>query len=270
MLQLLIERRAPVEQLDGAVRSLVAQQCRCGWPTMTDTASALTALAAYAQTEHLGPATAKVSVGNSTVATASFGATASSQNFTLPASSLHGGSVVIGADGGTVHYVILYTYDVPNDAPGELSAFRVIRQVTTPGSTAAPVATMDLAQVNPVGVTAGRVFDIGLRVIVDHPVDRMVIEDPLPAGFEAVDTTFRTTLKAVVPQSDSWQIDTQQIYRDRVIAYAQHLDAGIYDVHYLVRAVTPGTFKWPGARAYLTAAPEQFGRSAATTLRVTP
>jgi len=105
---------------------------------------------------------------------------------------------------------------------------------------------------------------------VDHPVDRVVIDDALPAGFEAVDTTFRTALKAVVPQSDSWQIDTQQVYRDRVVAYAQHLDAGVYELHYLARSVTSGHFAWPGARAYLTDAPEQFGRSAATTLTVTP
>jgi hypothetical protein len=270
MLQLMLERHAPVEQLDGAVRALIAQQCRCGWPTSGDTASALSALAAYARTERVGPATATVTVGNAQVASASFGATAASQTFTLPASALHGGAVVVRAQPGDVHYTLLYTYDVPTDAPGELAAFRVVRAVTTPGSTAPPLATMDLAPAPPLEVRAGSVFDIGVRVIVDHPVDRLAIEDPLPAGFEAVDTTFRTTLKAVVPQSDSWDIDTQQIYRDRVVAYAAHLGPGIYDVHYLVRAVTPGEFRWPGARAYLTDAPEQFGRSASTILKVTP
>jgi alpha-2-macroglobulin len=87
---------------------------------------------------------------------------------------------------------------------------------------------------------------------------------------EPVDTTFRTSLQAIVPQSDSWEIDAAQIYRDRVVAFAQHLGPGIYEVHYLVRSVTPGTFAWPGARAYLQDAPEQFGRNAGTTLRVTP
>ncbi len=48
MLQLMIERRAPAEQLDGAVRALTAQGCRCGWPFAADAASALTALTAYA------------------------------------------------------------------------------------------------------------------------------------------------------------------------------------------------------------------------------
>jgi uncharacterized protein YfaS (alpha-2-macroglobulin family) len=271
MLALLIERRAPAEQIDGAVRALVAQQCRCGWPTSSDTAAALTALSAYAATERLTPSTASAKVGDRTLVSVKFGRTASSQTIVVDAASLNGKAVAIE---GNAHYTLLYTYPVPLDAPGQLAAFRVIRTLKEPavstGSAGAPaLATMDLAAATaPVEIGAGRVFDIGVRTIVDHPVDRIVIEDPLPAGFEAVDTSFRTTLQAIVPQSDSWQIDATQIYRDRVVAYAQHLDPGVYDVHYLVRSVTPGTFRWPGARAYLQDAPEQFGRSASSTLEV--
>ncbi len=272
MLQLLIERHAPQEQLDGAVRALVAQQCRCGWPTTDDTAGALVALSAYAATERLVPGSATASVGGVTLGTASFGSTASSQTFTAPASSLNGNAVVVRTRGGTVHYVLLYTYPVPPGAPGELAAFRVVRTLADPSAagskTAGSLATMDLAATQPVDVSAGRVFDVGVRVIVDHPVDRLVIDDPLPAGLEAVDTTFRTSLQAVVPQSDSWEIDARQIYRDRVVAYAEHLGPGVYEMHYLVRSVTPGKFAWPGAHAYLRDAPEQFGRSAAATLQV--
>jgi uncharacterized protein YfaS (alpha-2-macroglobulin family) len=273
MLQLLIERRAPAEQIDGAVRALVAQQCKCGWPTTDDTASALTALSAYAAREHLTPSTATAMVGDRTVVSIKFGRTASSQTITVDGSSLQGKSVMIE---GNAHYTLLYTYPVPLDAPGQLAAFRIIRTVNEPSvgsiATSAPaLATMDLlAATAPLQVAAGRVFDIGVRTIVDRPVDRIVIEDPLPAGFEAVDTSFRTTLQAIVPQSDSWQIDATQIYRDRVVAYAQHLDPGVYDVHYLARSVTPGTFRWPGAHAYLQDAPEEFGRSASSTLTVQP
>jgi len=132
------------------------------------------------------------------------------------------------------------------------------------------LGTMDLAPAAPLQVAAGRVFDVGVRVIVDHPVDRLLIVDPLPAGFEAVDTSFQTALQAVLPQSDSWQIDSQQIYRDQIVAYAAHLDPGVYDVHYLARSVTPGEYRWPGAHASLRDAPEEFGSSAAARLTVTP
>jgi alpha-2-macroglobulin len=277
MLQLLIERHAPPEQSDGAVRALVAQQCRCGWPTTDDTAAALTALSAYAATERLRPVTATAMAGDRVIGRAQFGTTASSQTFTMAASSLQTGVpiVILSSSKAPVHYTLLYTYPVPSNAPGEFAAFRVIRTIADPSvasaTSAASLATMDLAAPTAhFEAPAGRVFDVGVRTIVDHPVDRLVIEDPLPAGFEAVDTSFRTTLQAIVPQSDSWQIDATQIYRDRVVAYAQHLDPGVYDVHYLVRSVTPGEFAWPGARAYLQAAPEQFGRSASTRLKVTP
>ena len=289
MLQLLLERRAPAEQLDGAVRALVAQQCKCGWPTTDGTAAAVTALSAYAATEQLAPGMVTATLGDRTIGTAHFGSTASSQTFTVPASSLPQTAPLKirvalsapratpgGGEGGhaTIHYIVLYTYPVAPDAPGELAAFRVIRTLNDPSAATtskvpAPIATMDLPIALPVSVAGGRVFDVGVRAIVDHPVDRLVIDDPLPAGFEAVDTSFRTTLQAIVPQSNSWQIDTSQIYRDRVVAYASHLEPGVYDLHYLVRSVTPGAFAWPGARVYLQDAPEEFGRSAGTTLNVT-
>ncbi len=127
---------------------------------------------------------------------------------------------------------------------------------------------MDLAPAESLSVPAGRVFDIGVRLIADHPVDRVVIDDPLPAGFEAVDASLQTSNGGVVAKSDSWEIDAQTIYKDRVVAYAAHLGPGIYELHYLVRSVTPGTYRWPGTRAYLQDAPEQFGRAAVSTLTV--
>ena len=274
MLQLLLERHAPVEQLDGAVRALVAQQCKCGWPTSDDTAQALVALSAYAATERLVPGTATASVGDKTIGRATFGSTASSQTFSVPASSLSSNAPLRVTSSHGVHYLVLYTYPVAPNAPGELAAFRVVRTLSDPSRSGSdgvpsPLATMDIQTISQVGVGAGRVFDVGIRAIVDHPVDRVVFEDPLPAGFEAVDMAFRTSLQALVPQSDSWEIDTRQIYRDRVVAYASHLEPGVYDLHYLVRSVTPGTFAWPGARVYLKDAPEEFGRSAGTTLEVT-
>jgi hypothetical protein len=63
------------------------------------------------------------------------------------------------------------------------------------------------------------------------------------------------------PATD-WKIGDQQIHTDRIEAYADHLDAGIYRLHYLVRTVTPGTFAWPGANAHIADRADEFGRSA--------
>ncbi len=262
MLRLLVESGASADETDGAVRALVAQQCGCGWGSLTSTASAVEALAEYASHEHLVPFSASVLAGTHALASATFGKSASSQTVAVPASSIDARQLAFHSSGGTLHYALLYTYPVSGDAPGELAGLRVIRTVQAVGESV-PLISMDLAPISQaISVDAGGVYDIGVRVIVDHPVDRLMIEDPIPAGFEAVDTTFRTSSTAVTAQADSWQIEDQQIYADRVTGYASHLEPGIYEMHYLARAVTPGSYRWPGARAYLRDAPEEFGRSA--------
>jgi hypothetical protein len=114
----------------------------------------------------------------------------------------------------------------------------------------------------------GQVFDIDLEIISDRPVNNVQITDYLPGGLEAVDTSFQTATNYFQPQADSWEIDYQRIYSDRIVAYADRLDAGVYHLHYLARSVTPGTFFWQGAEAKLQYEPEQFGRCASSSLEV--
>ncbi len=169
---------------------------------------------------------------------------------------------------GTLHYLLSYAYALGSDAPGRLSGLRVRRTISQ-ANVHTPLATIDIAAQNePLAFPAGEVYDVAVQVVADHPVDRVLITDPLPAGFEALDTSFRTTAAYYQPLSDDWQIDYQQIYRDRVVAFAQHLDSGVYTLHYLARSVTPGEFLWPGTSAYLLNAPEQFGRAAFRRVRI--
>jgi hypothetical protein len=85
-----------------------------------------------------------------------------------------------------------------------------VTRIVHPAGAATSLATMGLALLpQPVALHAAQVFDIELQVITDHPIDRVQITDPLPAGIEAVDTSFKTNT-AVAP-AQSWQIDDQQI-----------------------------------------------------------
>jgi uncharacterized protein YfaS (alpha-2-macroglobulin family) len=197
-----------------------------------------------------------------------FGSSAESKTVALDASSVGARSLAFNASGGTLHYALLYAYPVAQNAPGALAGLRVIRTVRPIGASSV-LASMDLASLDaPASLSAGSVVDVGVEIIVDHPVDRLVIEDPLPAGLEAVDSSLRTSSTAVTAQPDSWQIADQQIYADRVTAYADHLEPGIYEMHYLARAVTPGSYRWPGADAYLRDTPEVFGRTAFSILTI--
>lgn len=269
-LELLSARGAGTDDQDRALRALVAQGCRCGWPALSDTAAALTAIAAYSAQTQAPNFTVAITVDGKTVATGGpFNYAAATRTFTLPALSKGAHALVLRKNGsGVLHYVVSYTYKLGANAPGRLSGLRVTRTIH-PANQSTVLATVDIApQSDPLQLPAGNVYDIGVQIAVDHPVDRVLITDPLAAGFEALDTSFQTTASYYQPLTQAWEIDYQQVYQDRVTAYAQHLDPGVYVLHYLVRSVTPGEYIWPGANAYLLDAPEQFGRSAFRSVKV--
>ncbi len=201
------------------------------------------------------------------------GARAPERTRNVPPQSLNTGrnDVTLAKNGtGTLHYAVTYTYRLAGAAPGRLNGLRVTR-VVRDANTTPVLATMGLTPpTSSLTLAPARVFDVELQIVSDHPVERVLITDPLPAGMEAVDTSFATSSKALKVPETSWAIGDQRIRTDRIEAYADHLDAGIYRLHYLARTVTPGTFTWPGANAHLINRPDEFGRSATSLVIVSP
>lgn len=268
----MVAARAPAELTDGAVRSLTTRHCSCRYANTYATAIRLRALAAYARTQSAAPNfTASVAAGGKTIASAAFASrTAPPKQVTIGAAQLGNARALrISKSGtGTLHYVVNYTYALEGPQPGALGGLRVTRYVRA-ANDARVIAQMGLQKPDaPVSLPAGNVFDLALEVIADHPVDHVLMTDALPAGLEVVDASFQTSNPYFRAASDSWQIDYQTIYKDRVVAFADHLDPGVYTFHYLVRSVTPGTYAWPGGQAHAQYAPEDFGRAASATLTI--
>lgn len=122
-------------------------------------------------------------------------------------------------------------------------------------------------------VAAGALVRVWLRVTVKAERRFVVLEDPLPAGLEAVDLSLRTAPIAsnlphplttpsnaeLYPDDDNanrwgfgrwdsgwWSpFDHQELRDDRVLWAATVLWPGTYTVSYLARASTPGTFVRP-------------------------
>jgi uncharacterized protein YfaS (alpha-2-macroglobulin family) len=269
---LMVDTKMPAAAIDKAVTALLAMRQNGTWGCPPDTAEALQALTGYARLQPAPPAfTASARAGSQTVSATFSGYTTTSVQQSIPIASLPPGrsDVALTKSGeGTLHYALAYRYALAGTAPGAFAGIRVDRFVRVPG-TEPPLLSFGLGQVTaPVTLGAGKVFEIEDRIAVDHPVDRVVLTDPLPAGLEAIDAAFRTSTQAYAVSGDSWSIDYQQIYRDHVLAYASHLEAGVYAIHYLVRTVTPGTFSWPGAESHLELAPEEFGRAASSTVTI--
>jgi alpha-2-macroglobulin len=271
-LRLFIANKAKPEVVDKLFQSLLAQRRDGTWQTSYNNAQALTALVEYSQLQPTPPNfVSSVQLAGQKLGENRFeGYTNPSLQLNVPMDKLPRGrhDLVLQKSGrGKLHYLIAYNYRLQGNQPGKFNGLRVTREIQKIGEAESVLQKFGLyAFDKPLTLTPGQVFDIGLEVITDHPVDHIVITDPLPAGLEAVDASFQTTTAALQAKADSWQLGFKNIYRDRIIAYADHLEPGVYSLHYLVRSVTPGKFLWPGAEVHLQYAPEEFGRAAESTL----
>ncbi|MDB5071325.1 MAG: large extracellular alpha-helical protein [Candidatus Eremiobacteraeota bacterium] len=271
-LRLEVARNANGETIDRLTRSLLDMRRNGTFGCACENAAALGALVDLANREQPANFTATATLAGKTLVHESFsGAKSPQRTAKVPMRDLPTGrnEVALAKDGtGTLHYAVTYNYRLAGNAPGRLNGLRITRIVRAANTT--PVlATMGLAALtSSLDFPAAKVYDVELQIVSDHPVERVLITDPLPAGFEAVDTSFATTSQALKTPATDWKIGDQQIHTDRIEAYADHLDAGIYRLHYLVRTVTPGTFAWPGANAHIVDRPDEFGRSATSVVVV--
>jgi uncharacterized protein YfaS (alpha-2-macroglobulin family) len=116
----------------------------------------------------------------------------------------------------------------------------------------------------------------------------VAVTDPLPAGFEPVESWFATLAAGLAnaerqqhPEerpdgveddwSDWWQsggFDHVERHDDRVQVFATRLSEGRHEFSYVVRATTAGTFRTAPAHAEEMYEPEVFGRTATTIVDV--
>ncbi len=270
-LRLELARGAVPDALDRIARALLDMRRNGSFGCACENAAALDALVDLAAREPPADFSAIATLDGRTIARARFvGARAPQRSATVAMRALPSGASTVAlakSGAGTLHYAVTYRYRLGPGAPGRLNGLRVTRVVRLANAPEV-LATLGLsARSEPLALQPARVYDVELQIVADHPVDRVVITDPLPAGLEAVDTSFATSAAEHAP-SASWEIGDQQIRIDRIEAYADHLEPGIYRLHYLARSVTPGTFLWPGAEAHLAARPDEFGRTTATTVAI--
>jgi uncharacterized protein YfaS (alpha-2-macroglobulin family) len=121
-----------------------------------------------------------------------------------------------------------------------------------------------------------------LTVVAPNALHYVVIDDPLPAGLEAVDQSLNTSPQSVeVPEVYSledafwrgwgwWYFDHIQYRDERVLLSASYLPAGTYVFTYLVRAGTVGVFQTIPTTAQEFYFPEVYGRGAGSLFTVLP
>jgi uncharacterized protein YfaS (alpha-2-macroglobulin family) len=142
------------------------------------------------------------------------------------------------------------------------------------------------------GVTKFRAGDLvvaDLLVVTPSAREYVVVDDPLPAGFEAVDTGLSTTSSAFSRAGNEasgcegdcggsgsratgngyvavWS--RKELRDDRALYFVDHMPGGIYHFRYFARATTAGRFVVPPTKAEGMYEPETFGRTAAAIVEV--
>ena len=131
---------------------------------------------------------------------------------------------------------------------------------------------------------AGDLVRVTLRFRLTKERRYLAVTDPLPAGFEPVESWFATTAASLAAEQDrqrevgeaedwfaSWVrggFDHVERHDDRVHLFATRLGAGEHVFSYIVRATTSGTFRTAPARGEEMYEPEVFGRTATTIVEV--
>jgi uncharacterized protein YfaS (alpha-2-macroglobulin family) len=125
------------------------------------------------------------------------------------------------------------------------------------------------------GATVGEVIRVKITLVTPNDLHYVVLEDPLPAGCEAVDRSLKTTTVVSEDpslQSQNWRYGwgyygwgwwwfTHSETRDEKVAlFADYLPRGTYEYTYLIRASVPGKFQTMPTVAYEMYFPEVWGR----------
>ena len=286
----------PQNALVGPLVETLVLQARAGranwtWNTQ-DYGSAITALAAFDRLRRSQPErTVRLRLRDHTVLAAGAARDSSIALTGLLADAAGGRVLRASLDAGrgenAVYYYLAVT-EVPSRPPTtpQDQGVRVERWYER-YDTGRPVTT----------VAEGDLVRVRLRVTVSALRQFLVLDDPLPAGLEAIDLSLRTASAqpgpgvAEPPESSDhaeqdptvqprwsygwwdsgwWSpFDHRELRDDRVVYAATMLWPGTYTATYLARATTPGTFIKPPAHAEEMYNPGVNGRSDGGTFVVT-
>src|SRR5262245_13050724 len=285
VLSSLVRAGASSTDVTPMVRWLVAARKNGRWGNTQENAIAMQALVSYYRKyESVAPNfTAAVRLGTDDLVRATFkGRSGEATTKDIPMAILARGDTAtrdlsLRRDGdGTLFYAARLTY-APDavDLQSFDSGFHVERQYApvVDGKAGVPAKTFQAGDLVRVTLT----FDL--------PKERrfVAVTDPVPAGFEPVESWFATTAADVANETErqdgssqpTWQdvwkrgtFDHVERRDDRVLLFATRLSEGRHEFSYVARATTAGLFVTAPARVEEMYEPEVLGRTATQTIEV--
>jgi alpha-2-macroglobulin len=177
------------------------------------------------------------------------------------------GDLVLSGDGkGTLHYTTRLRY-VPN-----FDSLKPLDQgITVERSYLPYVSGQEGAQPLSTAKSTfkeGDLVQVVLSITTAEDRRNIVVDDPLPAGLEALNTLLDSTSQAE-STGERFGFDHTEIRDDRVLMFATYLGAGTREARYIARATTAGTYMVAPTQAEDMYRPEVFGRNGSSRFTVT-
>jgi uncharacterized protein YfaS (alpha-2-macroglobulin family) len=177
---------------------------------------------------------------------------------------------------GTLFYVARLNYAADRLYQDGLdSGFRIRRNY-------APYVENGISPAPTLSYKAGDLVRVTLSLDLSKERRFVAVNDPLPAGFEPVESWFATTAATLSADQRTneaqgawwnwWQrggFDHVERHDDQVRLFATRLAEGHHEFSYVVRATTSGTFRTAPAHVEEMYEPEVFGRTETATIEVT-
>jgi uncharacterized protein YfaS (alpha-2-macroglobulin family) len=288
-----LARRAPDDPLvPGLVRWLLAARKNGRWGNTQENGVAMEALVDYYQRAEaeVPDFRAAVMLDHKTLAAPEFHRRSTvAQAVDVPMKDLAGKGaagerldLTLRREGtGTLFYTARLKYAV--DAlfqDGLDQGFRLARSYAP--ATAAGETTAAGTEA-PLSFKAGDLVRVTLALRLTKERRYVAVTDPLPAGFEPVESWFATTASDIAraqdeqdTSGDDWAFwrrggfDRVERHDDRVLLFATRLSQGEHVFTYVVRATTSGTFRTAPTHVEEMYEPEVFGRTGTAVVTVRP
>jgi hypothetical protein len=287
--------------LSSLARGLLGMRRRGSFQNTQEAAWALLALDAYRtrEAERTMRLQARVRLGEKSLGGANFTReSARAERFDVPLSALLTGGkppLVFEMEGsGTLFYEARLRYarrELPS-APLD-AGFFIEKGMQSVRPEALARAVRSVASTVPGELSAAGLVLVDLTLVTPTPREYVVLDDPLPAGLEAVDQNLATTAAWLDLPITGGELGSEsceecedprdarahgrgyvatevrrEVRDDRVLFFVDRMPAGIFHYRYLARATTPGKFVLPPTRAFEMYTPEVFGRTRALELSV--
>ncbi|HRE48387.1 MAG TPA: Ig-like domain-containing protein [Aggregatilineales bacterium] len=172
---------------------------------------------------------------------------------------------------GMLYYTAHMRVNLPVElVEAESRGITVERQYTIVGGDGTPVTEAKV----------GDTIRVTLTIILPSDQHYIVINDPIPAGTEAINPNLATStvgeppnLRLDNPFRDGWGwwwFSETELRDDRTVLYATYLPKGTYKYTYTVRAGMAGTFKVIPTTGEAFYTPEVYGRSSGSLFTIKP